>query len=396
MTAGGTRRHDDWRLGAFFGAYFATAGVFAPYFPLYLEQRGLSAVEIGLVLAMAQGMRVVGPNLWGWLADRSDHRLAILRWTALAACLSFAPLFLGGGFAHVFVVMLAVNLFLTAQIPLGEAITADHLRADGRTASHYGRLRAWGSVGFIVFVLGAGPLYDRAGIETLPTVALALLAASVAAALLVRDRPHAAAAAVRVSVRARLAEPRVRWFFASVAAMIFAHGALYTYFSLYLAQLGYSKTAIGAFWVTGVVLEIVFFFTQGAFLRRFGAFPLLSASFLLAALRFGMIATVADVWLLLVVAQVLHAATFAVHHSASIITVQQWFPGAAASRGQALYISIGYGVGGTAGSLVAAWLWSAAGPAAAFWSSSAAALVGWWAVQRARSLDARAPQPVFA
>jgi PPP family 3-phenylpropionic acid transporter len=198
------------------------------------------------------------------------------------------------------------------------------------------------------------------------------------------------------SVRARLAEPRVRWFFASVAAMIFAHGALYTYFSLYLAQLGYSKTAIGAFWVTGVVLEIAFFFTQGAFFRRFGAFPLLSASFLLAALRFGMIATLADFWLLLVVAQVLHAATFAVHHSASIITVQQWFPGAAATRGQALYISVGYGVGGTAGSLVAAWLWSAAGPAAAVWSSSAAALVGWWAVQRARSLDARAAQPVFA
>lgn len=387
---------DDWRLGAFFAAYFATAGVFAPYFPLYLADRGLAAAEIGLVLAMMQAMRVVGPNLWGWLADRGDARLAILRWTAVAAFLAFAPIVAPGGFGHVFVVMLAVNLCITAQIPIGEAITADHLRTDGRAATHYGRLRAWGSVGFIVFVLAAGPLYDWAGVRWLPAVALVLLATSALAAFLVRDRPHGERQAARVSVRARLSEPRVRWFFASVAAMIFAHGALYTYFSLYLARLGYSKTAIGAFWVVGVVLEIGFFFAQGAFFRRFGAYRLLSASLALAALRFAMIAALAQYWMLLLVAQVLHAATFAVHHSASISTVQQWFPGAAASRGQALYVSIGYGVGGTGGSLVAAWLWSTVGPAAAFWSSSAAALVGWWAVRRARSLDARAAQPVFA
>jgi PPP family 3-phenylpropionic acid transporter len=98
----------------------------------------------------------------------------------------------------------------------------------------------------------------------------------------------------------------------------------------------------------------------------------------------------------LLIAQLMHAATFAVHHSAAILTVQKWFPGAAAGRGQAMYVSIGYGFGGTAGSLVAAWLWSAIGPAAAFWSSSAAALLGWWAVQRARALDARAAQPALA
>lgn len=385
----------DWRLGVFFATYFATAGVFAPYFPLYLQSRGLGAFDIGVVLAMMQGMRVIGPTLWGWLADRADDRTRLLRWTAVATVFAFLPIFLPGGFALVFAVMFAVNFFITAQIPVGEAITASHLRQHNRAASGYGRLRAWGSIGFIVLVLAAGPLFDWAGIGWQPVLGVLLLALSAWAAFMVREVPHEHAA-VRVSVRGRLAEPRVRWFFVSVALMVFAHAALYTYFSLYLAQLGYSKTVIGVFWVLGVLVEIAFFYTQGHFFRRFGVFALLSASFVLAALRFFLIAQFADVWLLLVLAQVLHAATFAVHHSASILTVQQWFPGAAAGRGQALYISLGYGIGGTLGSLFAAWLWTRFGPSAAFMSSSAAAVLGWFAVQRAREADRAAPAAATA
>jgi MFS transporter, PPP family, 3-phenylpropionic acid transporter len=389
----------DVRLGWLFGTYFATAGVLVPYLPLYLKDRGLTAWQIGGVLAMAQAMRLAGPNLWGWLADRSSHRLAILRWTAIAASVSFAGIFLPGGFALVFAVLLLTNLFMTAQMPLGEAITAGYLRTDAaapHAARLYGRLRACGSIGFIALVLATGPLLDWLGIGWQPVLAVALLAISAGAAWRVREYvvpelPHA-----RVSVRRRLAEPRVRWFFASVALMVCAHGALYTYYSLYLERLGYSKSAIGVFWVIGVLVEVLFFFTQGRFFRRFGAFALMNAAFVIAALRFGLIAEFAHMWLLLVIAQLMHAATFAVHHSAAIMTVQQWFPGAAAARGQALYVSIGYGLGGTAGSLLAAWLWSAVSPAAAFWSSSAAALLGWWAVQRARALDARAPQPALA
>lgn len=389
-------RAADWQLGAFFAAYFATAGVFAPYFPLYLDSRGLSAAQIGVVLAMMQSMRVVGPNLWGYLADRTAHRISILRGTALAACACFAAILLPGGFGWVFAVMFAVNLFITAQIPVGESITAARLRQSGCGVERYGRLRAWGSIGFIALVLAAGPLFDWVGIGWHPYLALALLLVAAATTFLIeaprRDEPQPPG----VSVRKRLAEPRVRWFLASAALMVFAHGAFYTYFSLYLAQLGYSKTEIGAFWVVGVVIEIAFFYTQGRFFARYGAYRLLAASFLLAALRFFLIAEFAQWWPLLLAAQLLHAATFAAHHSASILMIQQWFPGRTSARGQALYVSVSYGIGGTAGSLIAAWLWSAFGPAVAFLSSSAAAIAGWWTVQRMRVLDRATPAPAAA
>jgi PPP family 3-phenylpropionic acid transporter len=267
-------------------------------------------------------------------------------------------------------------------------MAATRLRGDPQAAARYGRLRAWGSISFVIVVLATGVVLDWAGVGLQPWLVLVLLAGTALAAQLVRDAPHSPHGSEAVSVRALFAEPRVRWFFASVMLMIFAHGALYTYFSLHLAALGYSKSAIGVFWVLGVIVEVGFFFVQGRMFARFDPFALLAASFLLAALRFALIAEFADVIVLLIVAQALHAATFAVHHSASILTIQRWFHGSATARGQALYVSIGYGVGGTAGSLLAAWLWSEFGASAAFLSSSAAALAGWLAVRRARAHDA--------
>jgi PPP family 3-phenylpropionic acid transporter len=379
---------EPWRVALFFAAYFATAGALAPYFPLYLEHRGLNAAQIGIVMSVAQAMRIFGPTAWGWLADHTTERVRILQFTSVAAAVCFVPVLFPGGFGYLLVTMFAVHFFMTGQIPIVEAMAATQLRGDPQAATRYGRLRAWGSISFVIVVLGTGVALDGFGLALQPWLVLVLLAATALSASLVREAPHAPHASAAVSVRALFAEPRVRWFFLSVLLMIFAHGALYTYFSLHLAALGYSKSAIGAMWVVGVIVEIGFFFVQGRVFARFDAFRLLAASFALAALRFALIAEAAEVVALLVFAQALHAATFAVHHSASILTLQRWFHGRATARGQALYVSIGYGVGGTAGSLLAAWLWSALGASAAFLSSSVAALLGWLAVRRARRHDA--------
>lgn len=384
-----------WRLGAFFAAYYSAAGVLAPYFPLYLEWRGLTAAEIGVLMAIAQGLRVLGPAAWGWLADHTSNRVAILRLIGLCACAGFAPILFPGGFGFVVAVTLVYQFFMAGQVPVAEAIAAMHLRGDPNAPARYGRLRASGSIGFIVLVLATGVLLDRTGLAPTPYLVLGLLALTFAATCLVRDGP-AAPTHERISVRVRLREPRVRWFFISVLLMVFAHSALYTYLSIHLAGLGYSKTEIGVMWVLGVVIEIAFFYGQGRLFKRFDLLRLIEISLLVAALRFFLIAELAQIVAVLVLAQLMHAVTFAVHHSASVLTIQRWFPGRAAARGQALYTSIGYGVGGTLGNLVAAWLWAAVSPAAAFLSSSVAALLGWYAVRRARKFDRAADSAATA
>jgi PPP family 3-phenylpropionic acid transporter len=378
---------DSWRLGALYGAYFGLAGIIGPYLPLYFQWRGLTAFEVGVLIALGQAMRVVGPNLWGHLADHAARRTPILRTTAVALLLTFALLLVPGGFTYVFVVMLLVNLFQTAQMPIAEALASASMRGRTDAATRYGRLRVWGSTAFVVVVLAAGPLFDRYGIGMSVWLALALAALLVGVSWQVPESLPAEHGIEGMSVRRRLRESRVRWFLLSAALMIFAHGALYAYLSIYLAQLGYSKTAIGVFWVLSVLLEIAFFATQGRWFRRFGLYPLLVASFLVAAVRFMLIAQLATVWWVLAFAQILHAMTFAVHHSASVLTIQRWFPGQAAARGQALYISAAWGIGGTLGSLMAAYLWTLTGPRWAFSAGGIAALAGAWAIRQARRHD---------
>lgn len=347
----------------FFFAYYAYIGVFSPYASLYFSEKGLSAAQIGILMSLMQVMRIFGPNLWGWVADRHQQRVTVLRITAVAAATAFVGMFFGQTFVQLFIVMVLVNLFTSAQSPLSEALMLSEMRGD---LTHYGRLRLWGSVGFILSVTIAGPFLDWWGIGLLPWIGLALLLMVLGASLRMQESAHGDHHAQAPSVLALLRKREVLAFFTSTFLMIAAHASLYVFYSLYLAQIGYSNTVIGLMWSLGVVVEIVFFFYQAPLFRRFGVRKLMIASLLLAVLRFLLIGFGAESLFLLLVAQVLHAATFGVHHSASVVTMQRWFAGPLQASGQAFYTSISYGLGGTVGGLILSGFWDRFGSYAVY------------------------------
>jgi PPP family 3-phenylpropionic acid transporter len=370
--------HQSWpkqsfSFALFFFGYYGFVGIFSPYASLYFADKGMTAAQIGVLMSLIQVMRIFGPNLWGWVADRSQKRVLVLRITALAALAAFSGMFFGRTFAHFFIVMVAINMFTSAQGPLSEALMLSEMRGD---LTHYGKLRLWGSVGFILLAVISGELLDRQGIDSMPWIALAMLALVLIASWRMQESPHVDAQQDRPSVRALLQRREVIAFFASTFLMIAAHSSLYVFYSLYLAQIGYSKTVIGLMWSLGVVAEIVFFFYQTPIFRRFGVRKLMIASLLIAVLRFLMIGFCAQSLFWLLVAQVLHAATFGVHHSASVATLQRWFSGPLQARGQALFISISYGLGGTAGGLVLSVFWDRFGAQSIYLTSALFALAG--------------------
>ena len=360
-------------FGFFFFAYYGYIGIFSPYASLYFAHRGMTAPEIGILMSLMQVMRIFGPNLWGWVADHTRRRVGVLRLTALAALLMFTGMFFGATFTQFFVVMVAVNAFTSAQGPLSEALMLSSMRGD---LTHYGRLRLWGSIGFIAAVTVGGELLDWRGIALVPWMGWFMLALVVAASLRLRDTAPTAHGQVMPSVLSILRQRDVAAFFVSSFLMIAAHASLYVYLSLYLAQLGYSKTVIGLLWSLGVMAEIGFFYFQAPLFMRFGVRALLLASLLIAVVRFVIIGTGAHLlpWLLL--AQVLHAATFGTHHSASVMRMQRWFSGPLQASGQALYISISYGLGGTIGGLLMSACWDRFGAASVFIGAALMALLG--------------------
>jgi MFS transporter, PPP family, 3-phenylpropionic acid transporter len=355
--------HQSWpqqsfNFALFFFAYYGYVGVFSPYASLFFAEEGMTVAQIGVLMSMMQVMRIFGPNLWGWVADHTQRRVTVLRVTAVAALLSFIGMFVGHGFAAFLIVMVAVNAFTSAQGPLSEALMLSEMRGD---LTHYGKLRLWGSVGFIAAVTLAGQLMDWYGVGLMPWIAGALLALVLVASLRMQESVHLHEHQNVPSVIALLRRREVLAFFASTFLMVAAHASLYVYYSLYLAQIGYSKTVIGLMWSLGVVAEIVFFYYQAPIFRRFGVQRLMLLSLLIAVIRFLMIGFGAESLFLLLIAQVLHAATFGVHHSASVITLQRWFSGALQARGQALFISISYGLGGTFGGLILGEIWDTFG-----------------------------------
>ena len=131
--------------------------------------------------------------------------------------------------------------------------------------------------------------------------------------------------------------------------MVTAHGVLYNFYSIYLSEHGYSKGMIGLLWSVGVICEIGIFMLMPRLMVRYSLKTILLISLVLAVVRFTMIGIAVDNIVLLVLAQTLHAATFGSFHAASVEVITQFFNGRHQAKGQAIYNSVAYGIGGTIG-----------------------------------------------
>jgi PPP family 3-phenylpropionic acid transporter len=158
--------------------------------------------------------------------------------------------------------------------------------------------------------------------------------------------------------------------------MAAAHGTLYAFLTLHLQRLGYGNSLIGFLWMLGVAAEVAVFVFLPALFRRYSLSTLLMASAALGVVRFLVIGWMADWLLLLLAAQLLHAATFGSFHAAAVAAVQRLFSPHAQARGQSLFSSVAYGAGGAFGAVSAGWAWEAAGPGFTFSLSALAAAVG--------------------
>jgi len=359
----------SFRLAAFYFAFFAWVGITTAYFPAYLAERGLDAAQIAWVLALPMLARIVAPAGWGWIADRTRAQRAIVVASCAAGGACFAALPAMNGFAGIAGLIAVSALFTAAALPLVEAITVG---AVAEQSGRYGPIRLWGSIGFIVVVLAGGAWLDTGliGIFPFAIVACALASAAAGLALPKRAAPHAAATGKAPMTGSALA------LVASCFCVAVSHGTLYTFLTLHLRNLGYSGPLIGFLWTLGVLAEIVVFFYLPALFRRHALSTILMASTALGVIRFQLIGWAADWLSLLLLAQVLHAATFGSYHAAAVAAVHRLFPPHARSRGQALLSSLGYGAGGAAGALSAGWAWHLAGPGLAFTVSSVAAGAG--------------------
>lgn len=361
-----------WRLSGFYLFYFALLGATAPFLAMYFDHLGFSSARIGELVAIPMLMRCVAPNLWGWLGDRTGQRLAIVRFGAVCTLGCFSLIFISKTYAWLAMVMALHAFFWHAVLPQFETITLAHLHGQ---PARYSQVRLWGSVGFILTVVVMGRLYEWWSLDVYPYALVTIMAGIVVSSFWVpnvQPRVDARRLTGEGFLRQLLA-PGVLAFYACVALMQVSHGPYYTFLSLHLEHLGYSRAVIGVLWAVGVVAEVLMFLGMSRLLGRYSVRRVLAASFLLAALRWWLLGSAAEHLGWLIFAQVLHAATFASFHASCIHFVQRTFGPRQQGQGQALYAALA-GTGGALGALYSGYSWNTLGPTWTFALASLAAL----------------------
>lgn len=352
-----------WRLSGFYFFYFASLGVLVPYWGLYLQLQGFSAQEIGELTAIFLGMRIVAPNIWGWIADHHGQRMRIVRAASFIGILIFSAILLNNSYLWIAIVMLLFSIFWNATLPQFEANTLQHL---GEQSHHYSKIRLWGSIGFIISVSIFGLLFETISVETMPIALIVTMTGMWLMSLTVPESATRHLSLDHQPLRQLLTQPTVLAFFAICFLTLLSHGPYYTFYTIYLEQHGYNRILIGQLWALGVIAEIIIFLLMHRWLPRYGIRIVLIISLLLSTLRWLLIGFFPDSLSLLLFAQLLHAASFGSFHAAAITWVHHYFTGKNQARGQALYSSVGFGAGGVLGSLLSGYFWVSPGPTMTF------------------------------
>ena len=362
------------RLSTFYFFYFSTLGVLVPYWGLYLKSLQFNAAEIGELLAILVGTKIIAPYLWGWIADHTGQRIRIVQLGAFLAALSFMLVFDVTGYWGMAIVMMLYSFFWNAILPQYEAGTMNHL---GASPHRYSVIRSWGSIGFIMMVLLAGPMIDQYGVRIiLPVLTMAFIMIWLATMVTPADQGQVGTEEIQASrIMTIIRRPEVAGLMAIFFLMQSSHGAYYAFFSIYLEQHDYSKTVIGQYWALSVLAEVIVFLMVPRMIKLTGVRPLLVISLLVAVIRWILTAWFVDNPLVMALSQTLHAATFGLFHAVSIYYIHHYFTGRLQGRGQALYSSVSFGAGGALGSLLSGYSWDILGPTMTYMFSSGSVLL---------------------
>lgn len=364
-----------YRLAIFYFLYYAIVGVFLPYWNLYLEYFQFSYLEIGVLTTVAVLTRFVAPFVWGWLADYTGRRMF---WVRIATCVEaliwLLIFFVDKKFLYIATIMLVFSFFQNAILAQFEGVTLFWLKDKHQTL--YAKIRKWGSIGFIAGVFVIGALLKFISIGYLP-VLLLLVASSAFLWSLTIAEPHGAPRAQKKlqPLWPTLKQPIVAGFFIIEFILLFSQAPFYSFYSNYLQQFGYSTLMIGTLWSLGVVAEIIMFAYAYWFFRRFSWHQLILFCLLLTSLRWFIVGLFPTIVLLQVVAQSLHAFSFALFHLLAMRVIVQNFSPEQQGRGQALYSTM-WGLGVALGSLLAGKYWQDIGGSMIFMLAGVSALFG--------------------
>lgn len=375
MSAQPTARATAIPLAAFTAVYFTGFAAMTTYWPVWLADRGLGAVEIGALLTVSQWIKVPGTLATGQLANRAIGSVPLMMALALAASIVMALFSQATGFWPLLVLMAGFGLVWPSILPLSDALT---LTAANRHGFDYGRIRLWGSVSYMAAAVIIGWLVRQYGAQAIYVFVLCGCVASFVATLALPREPVAARQADPPGgLRAVLGNRIFVVFMVVAGGAQLSHAVFYGFATIAWRGLGIDDSTIGLLWAEGVVAEILLFVLAGRIFARIGVVGMLLLGALGGILRWPLMALVDQVALFAVL-QLLHAFTFGAAHLGAMQFMARAIPAPMLASAQSLYYALPMGVGMGLATLLAGYLFSRIG-VDAYWAMGVLSLISFGA-----------------
>ena len=350
------------RLSFFFAAIFLVVGIMLPFWPIWLKSRGLTEIEIGLLLSAGMWVRAFTNPLLAQLADRRgrpDQLLIALGWGALIGHLFYIPFH---GFWPLFAVSIVAFMLFSPLMSLGDAVTMLKVR-DG--VLDYGRVRLWGSLTFIVAATLGGYVIEGRPADLILWLVIGTLVLTVIACHLM-PAAHTEGTRKFFAPLREIARNRPLIVFMLAAGLLQAsHGVYYGFATLHWQASGLSAGVIGALWAEGVIAEIILFAYAARLVRLFGPIGLLWLAAIAGLCRWCTLGATEALPMLIAV-QGLHAFTFGATHIAAMNYIAATVPASHGATAQSLYSSTAQGCIMAASMLASGWLYGHFGGSAFF------------------------------
>ncbi|MDE0815464.1 MAG: 3-phenylpropionate MFS transporter [Alphaproteobacteria bacterium] len=331
------------RMSVFYFAVFLSAGLYLPFWPVWLESRGLGPVEIGLLYAIGRFTRILTNPLIAHVVDRRGDRRKPMVLLSLGATVAFAAYELCSEMWQFALVAVVVGAMWGTINPLGDSLALVNAR-QGRL--NYGRVRLWGSISFILATLAGGQILDVWPESAIFWSLLATFAVVTVVCLITPDTRVEAlpvqSNVFRVFWRL-MSEPRFALFILASALLQTSHLVVYIFGTLHWRDAGIDDFIIGVLWAEGVVAEIVLFSFGAALTARFGAAGLLMMAAVAGVMRWPLLAFSTDLSVLFV-AQALHGVTFGAAHLGAMAFLSRAIPPSLSATAQTLHGAVALGV----------------------------------------------------
>jgi MFS transporter, PPP family, 3-phenylpropionic acid transporter len=316
------------KIALLYGAIFFVVGGYTAFMPLWLKSCGLANGDIALILALTMVLRPFASIAFGVLRDRAGAASKVAFYSSLAALASLIFVALWRTHWAIAFGIAAHAVFSAPLIPLADAFALETVR----DKSKYGRMRLFGSFGFVFASVLVGYAAAAFGSDSIILCLIAgTLAVSVASWVVQKELPLARRPPTMHE------EPHMRQFIRSASLSRFglfliaasavgsSHALYYTFGTAYMLSLGYTATAAGLLWAIAVLAEIVLFRFSGVIVTKVSPYGLMFAASLACILRWLMLSTEPALFFL-VLSQALHALTFGAYNLSYVFFIRQAFP----------------------------------------------------------------------